>query len=75
MEETNVKKDEKSVADTLKEELFFKGKNAFNRTRNFEFTIFVNYRHRIVEVCGMSHTSIVAGHHVLISGARVGNGR
>ena len=29
MEETNVKKEEKSAVDTLKEELFFKSKNAF----------------------------------------------
>lgn len=31
----------------------------------------VNQSHGIVEACGMSHTSIVAGHHVLVSGARV----
>ena len=36
MEETNVKKDEKSVADTLKEELFFKGKNAFEEMNEEE---------------------------------------
>lgn len=52
-----------------------KCKNAFYCARHLKFAVLVNHRHGIVEVCGMSHTSIVAGHHVLVSGACVGNGR
>ncbi len=43
MEETNVKKEEKSAVDTLKEELFFKSKNAFEEMSEEETEKCYNY--------------------------------